>query len=168
MTRTKRWMIAAGGVTLVYVGVNAALVGGHLWRHRELPSRIAALTQRLETERAEIEALEAELTGMERSLQRAEASIQQLGLRIRTAEERYPNGVPSAHYTRYVADVEQYNGMIRGYNEGTAHYERLGRQYAERVEAFNQLVEKANALASEIEDVPHLLPVDLSARIVPN
>jgi len=67
-----------------------------------------------------------------------------------------------------VADVEQYNGMIRGYNEGAAHYDRVGREYAERVDAFNELAEKVNALAAEIEDVPHLLPMNLSLRTVSN
>jgi len=168
MTRTKRWLLVVGGAAVVYGGANVILVGGHMLRHRDTPSRLDALAQRLDAERAEIEALEAELAAVERSLEGAEASIQQLGLRIRAVEVRYPDGVPSEHYTRYVADVEQYNGMIRGYNEGAAHYDRLGRQYSERVDTFNQLAEKVNALAAEIEDVPYLFPVDLSARIVSN
>ncbi len=168
MTRSKRLLIAVGSLTLAYAGANAVLVGGHAWRHRDTPSRLDALAQRLDAERVEIEALEVQLTALERSLEGAEASIQQLGLRIQAVEVRYPDGVPSEQYTRYVADVEQYNGMIRGYNEGAARYDRLGRQYAERVESFNQLVEKVNVLAAEIEDVPYLFPVDLSSRIVSN
>ena len=79
-----------------------------------------------------------------------------------------PDGVPSDRYAEYTADVERYNAEVRAYNDGLARYERLGQQYSARVDSFNQLAEEANALAVELEDIPHLLPVDLSSRIQSN
>jgi cell division protein FtsB len=155
-------------VGLVYAGVNAFLVGGHLWRHRDDPARLDALAQRLEAEQVEIAALEAQLTMLAGSLERQEASIQQLGFRIQNVQLRYPDGVPSDRYAEYTADVERYNAEIRAYNDGIARYERLGQQYSARVDAFNQLAQEANALALQVKDIPHLLPVDLSSRIVSN
>ena len=64
--------------------------------------------------------------------------------------------------------MERYNAEVRAYNDGLARYERLGQQYSARVDSFNQLAEEANALAVELEDIPHLLPVDLSSRIQSN
>ena len=168
MTRRRRLLLALGGVALVYAGVNALLVGGHLWRHRDDPARLDALAQRLEAEQVEITALEAQLSTLAGTLERTEASIQQLGFRIQNVELRYPSGVPSDRYAEYTADVERYNAEIRSYNDGIARYERLGQQYSAQVDAFNQLAEEANALAVELEDIPHLLPVDLSRRAALN
>lgn len=162
MRRLKRWLFILGGLAVGYVALNAALIGGHAWRHRDDRARLEALAQQLEAERTEIERMEAQLGTLDASLERTEAGIQQLGLWIRNVEARYPDGVPSSLYGQYSTTVDRYNGMIREYNATVAQYQTLGPGYSARVDAFNRQVEEANTLAVRVGDVPHLLPVDLA------
>jgi septal ring factor EnvC (AmiA/AmiB activator) len=166
MHRLKRWVLIIGGLAAGYVALNALLIGGHVWRHRGDRARLQQIAQQLETERTEIARVEEQLDSLGKSLDRTEAGIQQLGFWIRNLESRYPDGIPSSLYGQYLAELERYNHMIGDYNATAAQVQALEPGYSARVDAFNRQVEGANALAAEIGDVPHLLPVDLAhARV---
>ena len=166
MRRVKRWFFIVGGLAAAYVALNALLIGGHVWRHRNDRARLEQLARQLEVERTEIARVEEQLEALGASLERTEAAIQQAGFWIRNVEAQYPNGVPSSLYGQYSASVDRYNGMIRDYNATATRVQALEPGYSARVDAFNRQVEEANALSAEIGDVPHLLPVDLRHRTV--
>ncbi len=162
MHRLRRWFFIVGGLAAGYVTLNAALIGGHAWRHRDDRARLEQLARQLDAERDEIVRMEQRLEALGAALERTEADIQQLGFWIRNVEAQYPDGVPSSLYGQYTASVDRYNGMIRDYNATAAQVQALEPGYSARVDAFNRQVEEANALAAEIGNVPHLLPADLA------
>ncbi len=161
MSRGKSVLALVGVVVAGYVGVNAFMIGGHLWRHREDRATLKTLAARLETEQARITAMEEELTGLERSLGETETNSLRLREWIEDVETQYPRGIPAAMYDEYTTVVERYNGLIRDYNQTAARIQSLQPQYTAAVDTFNLEVERANALVRTVQDIPHILPFDL-------
>lgn len=165
MSRGKSVLAFVGVIVAGYVGVNAFMIGGHLWRHREDRATLKILAARLETEQARIAQLERELTSLEQSLGDTETSSARLREWIEDVEAQYPRGIPGGMYDEYTSVVDRYNGLIRDYNQTAARIQSLQPQYSAAVDSFNLEVEQANALMREIGDIPHLLPIDLPAVV---
>lgn len=165
MSRGKSVLAFVGVLVAGYVGVNAVMIGGHLWRHREDRATLKTLAARLETEQTRIAAMEQELTGLERTLGETETNSLRLREWIEDVEAQYPRGIPGAMYDEYTSVVDRYNGLIRDYNQTAARIQSLQPQYTAAVDSFNVEVEQANALVRTIGNIPHLLPIDLPRAV---
>jgi multidrug resistance efflux pump len=142
-----------GSIALAYAVWNAALVGGHLYRHRDDSARLDQLVQQVEAERAVIAELEAELTTLESELERSQAEFTGLGRWIDRVQSMYPQGIPSHTYDEYSAAVDRYNALVSAHNEHVGTFQSVQARYAAVVDSFNAHAEEANALAEEIGSI---------------
>jgi hypothetical protein len=83
--------------------------------------------------------METDITSRENELEATKGQIESLRSQTKSTETLYPRGIPSSIYPSYSASIDRLNAMVADYNRGLATYKA-------RLAAYNELVDRRNAL----------------------
>jgi len=145
---TKRPLAILGsiaGVVLVYLIVNAILVGAQNMGHSDEKAQLEDYKIELKDEKENILSAKEELEAVQ-------AKAESLKEEIDGYEADYPYGIPEELYGDYEMIVEDYNGLVDDYDAMRIDYEG-------QIDDYNEKVDTANDLAEEVGSTWYIVPV---------
>ncbi|PGK51841.1 hypothetical protein CN918_29045 [Priestia megaterium] len=133
------------GVILIYIIVNAILIGVQNMSHSDEKAQLEKYKTELKEEKEDILSAEEELKAVQ-------AKAESLKEEVDGYEIDYPQGIPEELYGDYEMLVDEYNGLVD-------EFDTMNIDYEDQIEGYNKKVETANDLAEEVGSTWYIVPV---------
>ena len=135
-----RWIVRLALVVAGIAGARTLLVQ---------QVRLVRVAGDLAHERDGLGRAESEIDALDHAIDASETRLRGLGERLDAIERAHPDGVPRADYADYRQLVDDHNAAVVEHNALVARHDALRGAYADWVARHNDLVDSANALASQ-------------------
>lgn len=152
------------GIGLAFVVLNVALEKGQDRWHRADEARLVTMTRDLEAERSVVETGRQTLSEMSTQLLALEERLAALGSQADSLELKHPRGMPRSVHGRYLGVIDEFNRTVEAVNAVRDRVRAALAEQTARVQAFNQRVDEANALASQTGRRWYIIPVPGRSR----